>query len=307
VEYRSLALIVVDEQHRFGVHQRLALMQKGAAGEQRPHQLVLTATPIPRTLAMTMYADLDVSVIRELPPGRQPVRTVAVPDRRRPEIVARLREVAATGQRAYWVCPLIEESEELDCQAAESTCAELREALPGIAVGLVHGRMAQDDKDAAMKDFASGRLQVLVATTVIEVGVDVPEATLMIVENAERMGLAQLHQLRGRVGRGGEASSCVLLYHGSLGPLARRRLEVLRETNDGFEVAQQDLALRGPGEVLGTRQTGVQQLRVADLLRDADLAASVQKVGAELLRTAPRAVDGLIRRWIGEATQYGKV
>ncbi len=307
LEYRSLALLVVDEQHRFGVHQRLALMQKGAAGETRPHQLVMTATPIPRTLAMTMYADLDTSVIRELPPGRQPVQTVALPERRRPELVQRVREAARAGNRAYWVCPLIEDSEILDYRAAESTHAMLVEALPELAVGLIHGRMKADEKDDVMRAFAAGKLQVLVATTVIEVGVDVPQATLMIIENAERMGLAQLHQLRGRVGRGGAVSSCVLLYQSPLSELARQRLEVLRETNDGFEVAQKDLELRGPGEVLGTRQTGIMQLRVADLLRDADLAPVVQRLGRELAARSPEAIEPVIRRWVGDASRYGNV
>jgi ATP-dependent DNA helicase RecG len=307
LEYKSLALMIVDEQHRFGVHQRLALMQKGARGETRPHQLVLTATPIPRTLAMTMYADLDTSVIRELPPGRRPVQTVALPDRRRPELVERVREAARNGQRAYWVCPLIEDSEALEYQAAESTHAMLTESLPGLAVGLIHGRMKPEEKDRVMRAFAGGALQVLVATTVIEVGVDVPEASLMIIENAERMGLAQLHQLRGRVGRGAAVSSCVLLYQGPLSEIARERLEVLRQTNDGFEVAQKDLELRGPGEVLGTRQTGMLQLRVADLLRDAALLPAVQDLGRVILATAPQTVAPLIRRWVGDASQYGNV
>jgi ATP-dependent DNA helicase RecG len=307
LEYRSLALMVIDEQHRFGVHQRLALMQKGAAGELRPHQLVMTATPIPRTLAMTMYADLDTSLIRELPPGRQPVHTVAIPDRRRGEVVARVREAVQAGHRVYWVCPLIADSEALEYQAAESTHAMLSEALPGLAVGLIHGRMRSDDKDEVMRRFAAGSLQLLVATTVIEVGVDVPEATLMIIENAERMGLAQLHQLRGRVGRGSAASSCVLLYQSPLTGIARERLDVLRQTNDGFEVAQRDLELRGPGEVLGTRQTGMPQLRVADLVRDAALLPAVQALARRLLGGAPEAVDLLIRRWIGESSHYGNV
>ncbi len=307
LEYHSLALLVVDEQHRFGVHQRLALMQKGATGDTRPHQLVMTATPIPRTLAMTMYADLDTSLIRELPPGRQPVQTVALPDRRRPELVSRVREAARAGHRAYWVCPLIEDSEALDYQAAESTHAMLAEALPELAVGLIHGRMKPEDKDKVMRAFAAGAVQVLVATTVIEVGVDVPEATLMIVENAERMGLAQLHQLRGRVGRGASSASCVLIYHSPLSDIARQRIEVLRETGDGFEVAQRDLELRGPGEVLGTRQTGALQLRVADLSRDAALLPAVQDVARELLARSPDVVEPLIRRWVGEGTRYGNV
>jgi len=307
VDYRSLALLVVDEQHRFGVDQRLALVQKAAAGGRHPHQLVMTATPIPRTLAMTLYADLDSSVIAELPPGRQPVQTIALPERRRDEVVARVREAARAGQRAYWVCPLIEDSEELDYQAAESVHAMLREALPGVAVGLVHGRMKPEARDAVMRAFAAGEVQLLVATTVIEVGVDVPEATLMIIENAERMGLAQLHQLRGRVGRGAAASHCVLLYQPPLSGVARQRLEVMRETGDGFVVAQKDLELRGPGEVLGTRQTGMMQLRVADLLRDADLTPLVQQLGQRLLDHDPGIVEPLIRRWVGEAGRYGNV
>jgi ATP-dependent DNA helicase RecG len=307
LEYRSLALMIVDEQHRFGVHQRLALMQKGAAGDLRPHQLVMTATPIPRTLAMTMYADLDTSVIRELPPGRTPVRTIVLPDRRRNEVVARVREAARAGNRAYWVCPLIEDSEALEYQAAESTHAMLEEALPQLGVGLIHGRMKGEEKDAVMRAFAAGELQVLVATTVIEVGVDVPEASLMIIENAERMGLAQLHQLRGRVGRGAAASHCVLLYQAPLNEVARERLEVMRRTSDGFEVAQKDLELRGPGEVLGTRQTGLVQMRVADLLRDADLAPAAQRIGRELLARSPGVVEPLIRRWVGDAARYGNV
>jgi ATP-dependent DNA helicase RecG len=306
--FHRLALTIVDEQHRFGVQQRLRLLEKGAGDAGlRPHQLVLTATPIPRTLAMTMYADLDTSVIRGLPPGRTPVTTVALPDRRRPEVVERVRDACRGGARAYWVCPLIEESEEVPSQAAEVTAAELTAALPGISVGLIHGRMTAEQKDRAMQAFATGRMQVLVATTVIEVGVDVPEATLMIIENPERMGLSQLHQLRGRVGRGGGASTCVLLYRSPLSALARERLDVLRSTNDGFEVAQRDLELRGPGEVLGTRQTGLMQLRVADLVRDADLAPLVQRLGAVLLAGHPAAVAGLRDRWIGPDSRYRDV
>jgi ATP-dependent DNA helicase RecG len=306
LEFQRLALTVVDEQHRFGVQQRLRLVEKGAGGDGglRPHQLVLTATPIPRTLAMTLYADLDLSVIRGLPPGRTPITTVALPERRRPDVVTRVRDACGAGARAYWVCPLIEESEELPSQAAESTAAELTEALPGIRVGLIHGRMPADAKERAMADFAAGRTQVLVATTVIEVGVDVPEATLMIIENAERLGLAQLHQLRGRVGRGAGASTCVLLYRSPLSALARERLEVLRTTNDGFVVAERDLELRGPGEVLGTRQTGLMQLRVADLVRDADLLPLVQQLATGL---APAAATALRDRWIGPDSRYRDV
>lgn len=307
LEYHSLALVVVDEQHRFGVHQRLSLMEKGRDGKALPHQLVMTATPIPRTLAMTAYADLDTSVIRELPPGRQPIQTVALSEERRAEIIERVRDSCRAGQRAYWVCPLIEDSEVIESQAAESTHAMLVDALPDLSVGLVHGRMKSIEKEKAMHRFSSGKTQVLVATTVIEVGVDVPEATLMIIENSERLGLSQLHQLRGRVGRGETLSSCVLLYRAPLSAMAKRRIGVLRDTNDGFEVAQRDLELRGPGEVLGTRQTGLMQLRVADLIRDADLIPVVQKIAAHLLGTAPDGVSGLIRRWIGAGSRFGRV
>jgi ATP-dependent DNA helicase RecG len=307
LEYSSLGLVIVDEQHRFGVHQRLQLMEKGVVGAARPHQLVMTATPIPRTLAMTMYADLDVSVIRELPPGRQSVQTVALSDNRRAEVVTRVRDACHAGHRAYWVCPLIEESEALDYENVAATHALLSEALQGISVGLIHGRMRAEEKDLVMKAFAAGQLQVLVATTVIEVGVDVPEATLMIIENAERMGLAQLHQLRGRVGRGSEKSACVLLYRAPLTDHAHQRLGVLRETSDGFIVAQKDLELRGPGEVLGKRQTGLMQLKVANLVRDAALLPDVQELAEILLDKYPAAVTGLQSRWIGAADQYGSV
>ncbi len=306
VDYHKLGLVIVDEQHRFGVHQRLKLMEK-AGVDVRPHQLVMTATPIPRTLAMTLYADMDTSQIRELPPGRQPIRTVAIAETRRDEVIERVRQACLGGRRAYWVCPLIEESEALPSQAAESTHAMLTEVLEGIEVGLMHGRMSPEQKERTMKRFARGHLSVLVATTVIEVGVDVPEATLMIIENAERMGLSQLHQLRGRVGRGPGESACVLLYRSPLSDMARERLEALRKSNDGFELAQKDLELRGPGEVLGTRQTGMLQLRVADLIRDADLAAPVQSLGQRLLQEKPAAVRAIIERWIGGAERFGKV
>jgi ATP-dependent DNA helicase RecG len=307
VSFRRLGLVIVDEQHRFGVEQRLKLKQKGADGTLAPHQLIMTATPIPRTLAMTAYADLDCSVIGELPPGRQPVKTVAMPEQRRAELVQRIGAHCAAGHQAYWVCPLIEESELVDSQAASALERELKEALPDLAVGLIHGRMKPADKDLVMRAFKDGRLRLLVATTVIEVGVDVPNATLMVVENAERMGLAQLHQLRGRVGRGAQASSCVLLYRPPLTDVARERLDVLRSTNDGFVVAQKDLELRGPGEVLGTRQTGIEQLRVADLMRDADLLPAVIEISDHLLATSPAASDALIRRWSRGEAEYAKV
>jgi ATP-dependent DNA helicase RecG len=307
VEFASLALVVVDEQHRFGVHQRLSLREKGAANGRQPHQLIMTATPIPRTLAMTAYADLDVSVIDELPPGRTPVKTVVLAETRREEVVQRIRTACLEGRQAYWVCPLIDESEEMPYQAAEETAAALAAALPELRVGLVHGRMPPQAKEGTMRRFKDGEIQLLVATTVIEVGVDVPNATLMVIENAERLGLAQLHQLRGRVGRGQHASSCLLMYRAPLSQMARQRLGVMRDTNDGFEVARRDLELRGPGELLGTRQTGLAQMRVADLLRDADLLPRVQIAAESLLRDYPAHAAPLIRRWVGLAEQYGRV
>jgi ATP-dependent DNA helicase RecG len=307
IAFRNLALVIVDEQHRFGVQQRLRLQEKGQSQGRVPHQLIMTATPIPRTLAMTAYADLDISVIDELPPGRTPVQTVVVPEQRRAEVVLRIVEACRAGRQAYWVCPLIEESDELRAQAAEETAAALSAALPGVRVGLVHGRMPAAAKDAAMHAFKAGRIELLVATTVIEVGVDVPNATLMVIENAERMGLAQLHQLRGRVGRGTAASTCVLLYRAPLAPLARERLKVIRETNDGFQIARRDLALRGPGELLGTRQTGLAQLRVADLIRDAHLLPQVQAAAEALLAAEPAVTAALAARWIGAGERYGRV
>ncbi len=307
VDFKHLALVIVDEQHRFGVQQRLRLQEKGQKDGLFPHQLIMTATPIPRTLAMTAHADLDISVIDELPPGRTPVKTVVVPEQRRDEVVMRIVEACRAGRQAYWVCPLIEESEELRSQAAEETAAVLAEALPEVRVGLVHGRMPSAKKDEAMLAFKAGKIQLLVATTVIEVGVDVPNATLMVIENAERMGLAQLHQLRGRVGRGTEASSCLLLYRGPLSQLARERLKVIRETNDGFEIARRDLELRGPGELLGTLQTGLAQLRVADLMRDADLLPCVQKTAEVLLASYADNIAALTARWIGSGERYGRV
>jgi ATP-dependent DNA helicase RecG len=307
VSFARLGLVVIDEQHRFGVHQRMALRDKGIAEDGFPHQLVMTATPIPRTLAMAAYADLDSSVIDELPPGRRPVLTVAMPDTRRAEIVDRVRSACASGQQAYWVCPLIGESEILDFQAAEASHEMLRKALPALRVGIVHGRMKPAEKDRIMRSFKAGEVDVLVATTVIEVGVDVPNASLMIIENAERMGLSQLHQLRGRVGRGAAQSHCVLLYRPPLGQIARSRLSVMRETNDGFVVAQRDLELRGPGELLGTRQTGLPQYRVADLLRDADLMPRVRLAAETLRRNYPQKAEAIIRRWIGESARYGKI
>jgi ATP-dependent DNA helicase RecG len=306
VGFARLALVIVDEQHRFGVQQRMRLREKGTAG-RFPHQLIMTATPIPRTLAMTAYADLDISVIDELPPGRTPVTTVAMPDSRRDEVVQRIRGACLAGRQAYWVCPLIQESEVLEAQAAEDAAAVLAEALPDIAVGIVHGRMPPAAREKAMAEFKAGRIGLLVATTVIEVGVDVPNASLMVIENAERMGLAQLHQLRGRVGRGREASTCVLLWHAPLSPLAKERLAAVRATNDGFEIARRDLELRGPGELLGTRQAGLMQLKVADLMRDADLLPRVHTAADVMLRAHAANMAPLERRWVGAGTRYGKV
>ncbi len=306
VRFRALALIVIDEQHRFGVHQRLALRNKGV-GNTVPHQLVMTATPIPRTLAMSLYADLDVSAIDELPPGRTPVATKVLSNTRREEVIERIRAACAEGRQAYWVCPLIEESEQLEAQAAEATYKLLEESLPDVPIGLLHGRMGSKDKRAVMDAFQSGALRLLVATTVIEVGVDVPNASLMIIENAERMGLSQLHQLRGRVGRGRIASSCVLLYQSPLGAVAKERLNVLRETEDGFKIAERDLALRGPGEMLGTRQTGLMQLRVADLIRDAVLLPDVQRASALMLDGPQANIAGLVGRWVGAGERFRNV
>ncbi|MGE8061943.1 ATP-dependent DNA helicase RecG [Pseudomonas sp. NPDC089547] len=307
VKFKHLALAIIDEQHRFGVQQRLALRKKGVAGELCPHQLIMTATPIPRTLAMSAYADLDTSVLDELPPGRTPVNTVLVADSRRFEVVERVRAACAEGRQAYWVCTLIEESEELTCQAAESTYEELGSALGELRVGLIHGRMKPAEKAEIMAQFKAGELQLLVATTVIEVGVDVPNASLMIIENPERLGLAQLHQLRGRVGRGSAVSHCVLLYHPPLSQIGRERLGIMRETNDGFIIAEKDLELRGPGEMLGTRQTGLLQFKVADLMRDADLLPAVRDAAQALIARWPEHVSPLLDRWLRHGQQYGQV
>ncbi|MBF8644794.1 MULTISPECIES: ATP-dependent DNA helicase RecG [Pseudomonas] len=307
VKFKHLALAIIDEQHRFGVQQRLALRKKGVAGELCPHQLIMTATPIPRTLAMSAYADLDTSVLDELPPGRTPVNTVLVADSRRFEVVERVRAACAEGRQAYWVCTLIEESEELTCQAAESTYEELGSALGELRVGLIHGRMKPAEKAEIMAEFKAGNLQLLVATTVIEVGVDVPNASLMIIENPERLGLAQLHQLRGRVGRGSAVSHCVLLYHPPLSQIGRERLGIMRETNDGFIIAEKDLELRGPGEMLGTRQTGLLQFKVADLMRDADLLPAVRDAAQALMARWPEHVSPLLDRWLRHGQQYGQV
>jgi len=307
VEFDRLGLVVVDEQHRFGVHQRLQLREKGRRQGLVPHQLIMTATPIPRTLAQAFYADLDVSVIDELPPGRKPVETVVVSDQRRDEVVARVHAACREGRQAYWVCPLIEESEQLEAEAATATAAALTAALPELRIALVHGRLKPAEKEAVMRDFKDGKTQLLVATTVIEVGVDVPNASLMIIENAERLGLSQLHQLRGRVGRGAAQSSCVLLYHAPLSENARERLAILRETHDGFEIARRDLEMRGPGEVLGTRQTGEQAFHIADLVRDQRMLPRIEHAATLLMEKYPDRVTPLIRRWLGMREHYGEV
>ncbi len=307
VKFNNLVLIIIDEQHRFGVHQRLTLREKGQFNGCYPHQLVMTATPIPRTLAMTAYADLEVSIIDELPPGRTPITTVALPDTRRDDIITRVKSACNEQERqVYWVCTLIDESEALQCQAAEDSAVQLKEALPDLNIGLVHGRMKPAEKQAIMDDFKKGLIHVLVATTVIEVGVDVPNASLIIIENPERLGLAQLHQLRGRVGRGSIASHCVLLYHAPLSHTAQKRLGVLRDSNDGFVIAERDLEIRGPGEVLGTKQTGLAEFKIADLTRDKQTLNQVRPIAQQMLNQYPQYVDPLIQRWLGNKTNYAQ-
>ncbi|MGB0751734.1 MAG: ATP-dependent DNA helicase RecG, partial [Gammaproteobacteria bacterium] len=307
VRFAALALAVIDEQHRFGVDQRQALLAKGPSDVDSPHQLIMTATPIPRTLAMAGCAHLDISSIDELPPGRKAVETVVVPQSRRDQLIARVASACGDGSQAYWVCPLIEESDSLQAEAAEETAAMLAESLPTVTTGLVHGRMKSAERDLVMARFRDGEIDLLVATTVIEVGVDVPNASLMVIENAERMGLSQLHQLRGRVGRGQLRSHCVLLYRGPLSRTATSRLAVMRESTDGFVISEKDLELRGPGEVLGTRQTGDIKLRVADLGRDVDLVDKAVEIAPALLKATPQAQEALVERWIGRAVDYGEV
>ena len=307
VKFNKLGLVIIDEQHRFGVHQRLSLLEKGTAENYCPHQLVMTATPIPRTLTMTAYADLDVSIIDELPPHRQTIRTVVISNDKRDEIVSRIQAACNEGRQIYWVCTLIEESDSLQAEAATDTAEYLKSALPKLNVGLIHGRLKTTEKDKIMQSFKLANIDLLVATTVIEVGVDVPNASLMIIENAERLGLAQLHQLRGRVGRGAVQSDCVLLYQGPLSDLAKKRLETMRSSNDGFVIAEQDLKLRGPGELLGTRQTGLPELQVADLMRDAGLLPEIQAAADELYRDYPEYIEPLIKRWQSELVYYGQV
>lgn len=308
VSFDRLGLVIIDEQHRFGVHQRLALKQKASTEFGQPHQLIMTATPIPRTLAMTAFADLDCSIIDQLPPGRTPVTTTVIDNERRQQVIERVYQACREGRQAYWVCTLIEESEQLAAQAAEQAYEELRDACPDLTIGLIHGRLKSEEKQNVMAEFSAGNLALLVATTVIEVGVDVTNASLMVIDNAERLGLSQLHQLRGRVGRGATASHCLLLYQSPLSRNGRQRLQVMRSSNDGFYIAEQDLQLRGPGEVLGTRQTGVAQLRIADLERDAELIPAAQECAETLLATATEDIrQGLIQRWLPGANDYAGV
>jgi ATP-dependent DNA helicase RecG len=307
VNFHSLGLIIIDEQHRFGVHQRLALRAKGQQGKTRPHQLVMTATPIPRTLAMLQYSDLDISIIDQLPPGRKPVTTSVIPSERRNDVINRIDNWVSNKKQAYWVCTLIEESEVLQCEAAEKTAEYLASALPAVRVALLHGRMKTSEKDAIMQAFKNHEIDLLVATTVIEVGVDVPNASLMIIENPERLGLSQLHQLRGRVGRGVDDSFCLLMYQSPLSEHARQRLGILRDSNDGFLIAEKDLQLRGPGEVMGTRQTGLVNFKIADLLRDADLLDTIPAIADSLFTETPETIMPLIARWLGQNTDYSEV
>lgn len=307
VAFARLGLVIIDEQHRFGVHQRLKLLEKGRQQQEYPHQLIMTATPIPRTLTMTVYADLDHIVIDELPPNRPAIMTSVISNQRRDDIIQRIDNLCREGRQVYWVCTLIEESEKLQCETATDTHELLSESLNGVETGLIHGRMKHDEKESIMRRFKQEEIQLLVATTVIEVGVDVPNASLMIIENAERLGLSQLHQLRGRVGRGAIQSNCILMYQPPLGDLAKQRLEALRQSNDGFFIAEKDLALRGPGEILGTRQTGMPELRVANFVRDAHLLPIIQKTAKIMLNQYPEQVELLISRWLGNNIDYSNV
>ncbi|TCP90127.1 ATP-dependent DNA helicase RecG [Cricetibacter osteomyelitidis] len=305
VEFADLALVIIDEQHRFGVHQRLMLREKGEKSGIYPHQLIMTATPIPRTLAMTVYADLDTSIIDELPPGRTPIQTVVVSEERRAEIIARINHACTQEKRqAYWVCTLIDESEVLEAQAAEAISEDLQKILPHLRIGLVHGRMKPQEKQEIMAEFKAGNIDLLVATTVIEVGVDVPNASLMIIENAERLGLSQLHQLRGRVGRGSTASFCVLMYKPPLGKISQKRLQVLRDSQDGFVISEKDLEIRGTGEILGTKQTGMAEFKIANLMRDRKMIPQIQHSARRIMQEQPEIVEPLIKRWLGQREIY---
>ena len=307
VIYNKLGFIIIDEQHRFGVHQRLSLRNKASSSVFQPHQLVMTATPIPRTLAMSVYADLDSTVIKDLPPGRLRVNTAVISNEKRADIVKRIKDACINGRQVYWVCTLIEESEALECEAAEVISLSLANLLPKTRVGLIHGRMRSDEKNSVMTDFKNGDIQLLVATTVIEVGVDVPNASLMIIENAERLGLAQLHQLRGRVGRGNIQSHCILLYQTPLSRDGKLRLGVMRESCDGFYIAEKDLELRGPGQVLGTNQAGLMSFKIADMQRDALLLEDIKNVSESLMLNNKEIVDPLINRWLSNREEYANV
>ena len=306
VHFSNLGLVIIDEQHRFGVHQRLALREKGNKDRFMPHQLIMTATPIPRTLTMSMYADMDCSIIDELPPGRSPVTTNVLPDTRRSDVVTRVKSACQSGAQAYWVCTLVEESEVIQCQAAEATAADLSKELQGLTVGLIHGRLPAATKVEMMNQFKAGDIDLLVATTVIEVGVDVPNASLMVIENSERLGLAQLHQLRGRIGRSKTQSHCLLLYHSPLGETSRQRLNVLRESNDGFHIAEKDLQIRGPGELFGSRQSGSLQFRIADLLRDHHMLDDIARIANQLLQQDQAIARAIIERWIVSPDEFSQ-
>jgi len=307
VVYKNLALVVVDEQHRFGVEQRLSLMKKSSDRNTVPHQLIMTATPIPRTLAMTAYGDLDASIITELPKGRGNIKTIVMPEEKRSQVMDKISKECALGRQSYWVCPLIEESEELNFQAAESTYVFLQEKLKRLSIGLVHGKLSSVKKTKAMENFINGHTNILVATTVIEVGVDVANSSVMVIENAERLGLTQLHQLRGRVGRGRHESVCILLYKKPLSSVAKERLAVIRATNDGFLIAEKDLQLRGPGELLGTRQKGLIGLRIADIMRDAYLLPTINKLTVNIEQNHPDLIEKIVRRWVGDQLEYRNV
>ncbi len=307
VHFHNLGLVIIDEQHRFGVHQRMALREKGGSDTAMPHQLVMTATPIPRTLTMSLYADMDCSVIDELPPGRSPVTTVVLPDNRREEVISRVDSACRTGAQAYWVCTLIEESEALQCEAAEVTATRLAEELSGLNIGLIHGRLSSQEKTERMAEFKQGKIDLLVATTVIEVGVDVPNASLMVIENSERLGLAQLHQLRGRIGRGEKKSHCVLLYHPPLGETGKKRLNVMRESDDGFFIAEQDLRIRGPGELFGAKQSGSLQFKIADLIRDHHMLGAVAEASKRLLVKDQTTARAIVARWITSPEEFSQV
>ena len=307
VHFHRLGLVIIDEQHKFGVHQRLALRQKGEDDGFLPHQLVMTATPIPRTLTMSMYADMDCSVIDELPPGRSPITTSVIADSRREEVVSHIEQACSQGAQAYWVCTLIDESEVLQCQAAETTAEQLTATLPDLKIGLVHGRMTPDDKASVMNLFKTGKLNLLVATTVIEVGVDVPNASLMVIDNSERLGLAQLHQLRGRIGRGTNKSFCLLLYHPPLGITSKERLNVMRESQDGFFIAERDLEIRGPGEMFGSRQSGAVEFKLADLVRDSHMLTEIRPLADTMLEHDPVTAKALMERWLMSPQKLSQV